>query len=361
MSAYGTARFREAFDALIELRPGGFRLDRDFISYHTHGSSRWLSSAFVSRFGKPRQPGEPYEQRHFDVAYALQRTIEKAGVHLAQELYRLTKLPRLCLTGGVALNCLMNAKIIEEAPFKEVFIQPIANDAGTSLGSALYYYHAVLGRPREVTFDRVDYGPGYTDEAMRSALERHGLKYRCATDIAAEVAALLAGGRIVGWFQGRMECGPRALGNRTLAADPTNPLMKDRLNRSVKHREHFRPFAPSVLEEEVDDYFVMPKHQLSPYMIVTGRVRPERHVEIPAVVHVDGTARVHTVSRHINPRFWRVIAEFKKLKGVPIILNTSFNENEPIVCSPDDAVNCFLRTDFDALALGDYLVVKDPL
>jgi carbamoyltransferase len=357
MSAYGTPAFAADFEPLIELTAQGYRLNLEYVDFPTHGSSRWVSRKFVERFGPPRKADETFMQRHFDIAFALQRQIEEAGVHLATKLYELTQVPKLCMTGGVVLNCLMNARIIEATPFEQVFIQPIANDAGTSLGSALYYYHGVLGQPAAFTFEHVYYGPAFGDDAIRGALDRRRLAYRRVEDIASAAAALIAQGQIVGWFQGRMECGPRALGNRSLLADPTDPTMKDRLNARVKHREAFRPFAPSVLEERVHDYFEMPKGHSSPYMILVGRVKASEK-RLPAVTHADGTARVHTVSRRVNPRYWRLIDAFDRLKGVAVVLNTSFNENEPVVCTPDDAVACFLRTEVDALAIGDFLVTK---
>jgi carbamoyltransferase len=198
----------------------------------------------------------------------------------------------------------------------------------------------------------------FSNDAIEAALRAAGLRYRFADDIARETAAEIAKGRIVGWFQGRMESGPRALGNRSIVADPTRPDMKERLNARVKRREAFRPFAPSILEEHVHDYFLMPKAQLSPHMILTGVVRPEKRGVIPAVTHADNTARVHTVNQAINPKFWQLIHEFEAVRGVPVVLNTSFNENEPIVCTPEDAVRCFRRNDFDVLAIGDLLVTK---
>ena len=359
MSAYGTPVCVDAFEPLVDLTSDGYRLNLKFFDFHTRGSRRWVSRAFLERFGPPRRADDELTQRHFDVAFALQRRVERAGVHLATRLQERTQLPSLCLTGGVALNCLMNARIVEETKFERVFIQPVANDAGTSLGSALYQHHAVLNRPRTVTFDRVYFGPEFDADSIQAALERRQLRYRRVPDIASAAADVIADGGIVGWFQGRMESGPRALGNRSLLANPADPLMKDRLNARVKHRESFRPFAPSVQQERVNDYFVMPKGHLSPYMILVGMVRAEMRERLPAVTHADGTARVHTVSRDVNPRYWDLIEALGRRTGVAVVLNTSFNENEPVVCTPDDAVACFLRTEIDALAIGDFLVTKD--
>jgi len=359
MSAYGHDDCVAEFDKIVRLLPGGnFRLNFDILSFHTHGPGRWVGDRFLKAFGPKRHKEEPLQQRHYNVAYALQKTIEKAGVHVANGIYERTKLDNLCMTGGVVLNCLMNKKIIEQTPFKNFFFQPIAHDAGASLGSALYYYHQILGKPRRHVFDCAYWGPSYSNQQIEEVLKQKNVPYTRSAHIAREAAEQIAQGKIVGWFQGRMEAGPRALGHRSIVVDPTDPAMKDRLNSRVKKREMFRPFAPSVLEEKAGEYFIMPKNQHSPYMILIADVRQEMKNVLPAVTHHDGTARVHTVNRKVSPLYWELIAEFEKIKGVPVLLNTSFNENEPIVCTPQDALNCFLRTDFDVLAIGDFLVKK---
>ncbi len=358
MSAYGRDTFCEAFDDVIELTKGGYRLNLKYFSFHTHGQKEWVSDEFVKSFGHQRKEDDPYEQRHYDIAYALQKTIEKAGVHLAQYLYDVTGIPNLCMAGGVFLNCLMNKEIIRKTSFNKFFIQPIASDAGVSLGSALYQYHQVLNKPRAFRFETVYLGPEFSKEEIEMVLKRKNLYYKQCENIAKETARQIAEGKIVGWFQGRMEAGPRALGNRSITVNPTDPTMKERLNERVKKREFFRPFAPSILEEKVSEYFDMPKDQLSPYMILVGDVKENKRAVIPAVTHVDNTARVQTVNRHSNPRYWELINEFGKITGTPVLLNTSFNENEPVVCTPEDAVNCFLRTEFDVLAIQDFLVIK---
>jgi carbamoyltransferase len=358
MSAYGNNTYLAEFERILQLTDNGaYRLNLAYIAYHTHGTSKWLSDKFIQTFG-PKSKDGSFSQHSADIAFALQRVIERAGVHLANHLYEIAGSENLCMTGGVVLNCLMNACIVEETPFKNFFIQPVANDAGATLGAALFYYHHVLGQERHFVFDHVYWGPSYSNQEIEAVLRTRQLKYHLSDNIARETAVEIAQGKIVGWFQGRMESGPRALGNRSITVDPTLPDMKDRLNARVKRREAFRPFAPSVLEEKVQEYFIMPKAQLSPYMILTGKVRPEKRGIIPAVTHADNTARVHTVNKSINPRYWQLIHEFEQIKGVPVLLNTSFNENEPIVCTPQDAVNCFLRTDFDVLAIGDFFVSK---
>ncbi len=359
MSAYGKNTFVKEFEDMIFLQNDGtFELNLEYFKFHTHGQSRWVSDLFIKKFGPKRAYTDSYQPRHYDIAYGLQKIIEKAGVNLANHLYKITQLPNLCMTGGVVLNCLMNKKIVEETPFKEFFFQPIANDAGTSLGSALYFNHQILNQPRKFVFDSVGLGPQFSSKEIEDVLINMKVNYKHCDNIARETAKYVAEGKIVGWFQGRMEAGPRALGYRSIVVSPTDSAMKDKLNERVKKREHFRPFAPSVLEEKASEYFKMPKDQMSPYMILVADVREDKKNIIPAVTHADGTARVQTVSRKNNPRYWDLISEFEKLTGVAVVINTSFNENEPIVCTPLDAVNCFLRTEFDVLAIGDYLVQK---
>ncbi len=360
MSAYGKDTFLPVFKDMITLTSdGGYQLNLKYFRFHTHGQSQWVSDYLIEKLGPQRAKNEAYEQRHFDAAFGLQRVIEQAGVHLCQYLYNTTRLSNLCMTGGVILNCLMNKKIIETVPFKEFFIQPIANDAGAALGSALYHYHQTLGQNKSDVFKHVYYGPEFSDDNIESVLRAKGVHYYKSDNIAKDTARHIADEKIVGWFQGRMEAGPRALGNRSIVVSPLHAGMKDRLNARVKKREHFRPFAPSVQEERVKDFFRLPKSELSPYMILVGDVLEDKRSVIPAVTHADGTARVHTVSRAVNPRYWELIDEFAKITGVPVIINTSFNENEPIVCTPKDAVECFLRTEFDVLAIGNFLVTKE--
>lgn len=360
LSAYGKNTYERDFADLMRFDADGlYELDLDYFSFHTHGRARWVSEKFLKKFGPRREKNSALSQRHYDIAFALQRLVEKAGVNLANHLFKLTGCPNLCLTGGVALNCLMNSEVVAKTPFKEFFFQPIANDAGASYGAALFHYHQTLNQPRKEIFGGVYLGPEFSNEQIETELKRHKVSYRKSDRIEADAARHIADGKIVGWFQGRMESGPRALGNRSITVDPTRPEMKDKLNALVKRREAFRPFAPSVLEERAEQYFSLPKNQYSPYMILMGRVKPGMVGKIPAVTHVDGSARVQTVSKKSNPRYWNLISEFEKISGVPVLLNTSFNENEPIVCTPDHAIACFLRTEFDVLAIGDFLVTKE--
>jgi len=359
LSAYGKDSYVKDFEDMVHLTgQGQYELNLDYFKFHTHGQRHWLSDKFYKKFGPVRAKNGSYEKRHFDMAYALQALVEKVGVYLANDLYERTKSDNLCMTGGVVLNCLMNKRIVEQTKFKNFFFQPIANDAGTTFGSALYYYHHVLGNKQRKPFSSVYLGLEFKNDEIEKVLKEKGVEYKKSDNIAKDTARCIADGKIVGWFQGRMEAGPRALGNRSITVNPTDSKMKDRLNTRVKKREFYRPFAPSVLEEESRKYFDMPKDQLSPYMILIGDVKEDKKEIIPAVTHADGTARIHTVNKDINPRYWALIKEFEKITGVPVLLNTSFNENEPIVCTPEHAVNCFLRTEFDVLAIGDYLVTK---
>jgi carbamoyltransferase len=278
---------------------------------------------------------------------------------LVNKLQRETGQKALVMAGGVALNSAFNGKVLPQTAFEDIYIQPAAGDAGTSLGACYYIYHQVLGQPRVFVQDNAYTGPRYTNGAVADALRRYDLSYRELDDqaLTTEAARIVARGDVLGWFQGRMEWGPRALGNRSIIADPRRDDMKDILNARIKHREPFRPFAPSILEEAVGDYF--DQSYPDPFMIKVYNVLPEKHGEIPAVTHVDGTGRLQTVNRDVNPLYWQLIKAFEAETGTPVVLNTSFNENEPIVCTPDEAIDCFQRTKMDALVVGNYLVEKD--
>jgi carbamoyltransferase len=246
--------------------------------------------------------------------------------------------------------------MLRNTPFERIFVQPAAGDSGTALGVAFYIWNSILGRPRTYTMNDACLGPAFSDEELERALREFGIQYRRESNPPDTAAELLSAGKIVGWFQGRMEFGPRALGSRSILADPRQPEIKDVLNRRIKHRESFRPFAPSILEEYVDEYFedAFP----SPFMQMVFKVRPGKRPAIPATEHVDHTGRVQSVSKETNPRFWNLIESFRRRTGIPLVLNTSFNENEPIVCTPQDALQCFVTTRMDALLLGDYLVSR---
>ncbi len=264
----------------------------------------------------------------------------------------------------MAFNCVANGKLFTETPFEKAYVQPAAGDAGLAVGAAFFVDHQILGRPRQFVMEHAYWGPGYSAEQMQSAIKDSGLAgsdYEIRTmaqeQVATQTAQLISEGKIVGWFQGRAEWGPRALGNRSIVVDPRRAEMKDTLNSRIKRREMFRPFAPSILEECTNEYFV--RSEPSPFMTFAYSVRPEKRSAIPAPTHVDGTARLQTVSRAANPRYWQLIHEFGNLTGVPVLLNTSFNDNEPIVCRPEEAIDCFRRTRMDVLVLGDTIVTKN--
>jgi len=356
------AKFRE----IVQLEPEGrFSLDMSYFDYHLYGRGHWVSDKFVRVFGPPRRKEEPIEKRHEDIAAVLQQVTEDACLHMAEYLHAVTKkrtpagARNLCIAGGVGLNSVMNGKVLQHSPFEEIFVQPAANDAGTAVGAALWVHSCLLGLPRPTTMEHAYWGPGFTNEEIAATLVHYDdrLTYRQLDDPARVGAEIIARGEILGWFQGRMEFGPRALGNRSILADPRRPDTKDILNARVKHREPFRPFAPSVLEERTGEYFTV--DYPSPFMILVFDVQPDKRAVIPAITHVDGTGRVQTVNREINPRYWALIKEFERLTGVGLILNTSFNVmGEPIVCQPREAIECFLNTGVDRLIIGDYLVEK---
>ncbi len=381
LASYGEPEYEGEFARIVEL--GGqngkprFNLGLDYFIHHKVGPQvTWeegspvigkLYSEFLEkRLGESRRTDSSVDKRHENIASSLQARLEDSVISLVNKLYELYGVKKLCMAGGVAFNCVANGQIFERTPIEEVYIPPAAGDAGLAVGAAFYVWHEVLNQPRSFVMNHAYWGPQFTQEQIREALGSKGIaamsgcRLRIADlsdeEIARETARLIADGKIVGWFQGRMEFGPRALGNRSIVADPRRAEMKDILNSRIKHREPFRPFAPSILEERVGDYF---DHSYpSPFMLMTYHVRPERRSEIPAPTHVDGTGRLQTVNRDQNPRYWQLIKEFERLTGVPVVLNTSFNENEPVVCSPTEAIECFVRTNMDTLAIGNYLVEK---
>jgi carbamoyltransferase len=360
LSSYGEPEsFLPVFRRIIREGPAGtFKMDMSFFSYHYAGKNLY-SRKLVKAFGPPRIAEGPIEKRHQDIAAALQRRVEEIAVHMARHLYEETKSPNLCLAGGVCLNCQMNSVILDQTPFEKLFVPPPAGDPGTAIGAAkAIYYGRCKGRRREAV-ESAFLGPEFSDEACLQSLAGRPLESGTLEDPVPTCAGLLAKSKIVGWFQGRMEIGPRALGNRSILADPRDPHMKDILNQRVKFREGFRPFAPAILEERCEEFFGT--NVPSPFMLRAYRVRPEKRDLIPAVVHVDGTCRVQTVNQAHHPLLYRLIKHFESLTGIPVILNTSFNlRGEPIVRTPADALDTFLRCDMDALFLGRVLVRKEP-
>jgi carbamoyltransferase len=370
LASYGEPEHLDALRRIVRSDGLGFELDLDHFRHHIEGAAMtWDGGApelpplwgpgMERELGPARANGdEPIHPRHENVASSLQRRLEEVVLGMLRELHARTRADALCLAGGVALNCVVNGKIFDETPFREVYVQPAAHDGGTSVGAAYHVWHQELGRPRDFVMDHAYWGPEFDESRMRRALDAAGVPYARLEprELFRRTAEALAAGRVVGWFQGRMEFGPRALGNRSILVDPRRVEMKDVLNARIKRREPFRPFAPSVLEEATGRYFA--RSEPSPFMLMTYPVLPEKAGEIPAPTHVDGTGRLQTVRREQNPRFFDLIDAFRTGTGVPVLLNTSFNENEPICCTPEEAVETFQRTKMDLLVLGESVATK---
>lgn len=362
LAAYGERNraFADLFRRLIRLGDnGGYAVDTGLVQFHllqNVTARHHLSPRAEEVLGPPRARDEPLSQRHRDIAFALQNRLEETVLHVLRFLERKTRAANLCMAGGVALNCLANRRVVEETGFRNVFIQPAAGDAGAALGAALYYDAIVQGRPRIYVQRDTFLGPSFDDERIEALLQCIRTPYRRVEDPARKAAELILDGKIVGWFQGRMEFGPRALGNRSLLCDPRREEIKVRLNR-IKKREPFRPYAASVLADRMGEFFRWDR--ASPYMLFAVPVRPERRELIPAVVHRDGTCRIQTVDPVEHPLFYRLIETFGRHTGIPLVLNTSLNtRGEAIACTPDDAVRTFFSTPMDALFLGSYLLEK---
>ena len=397
LAPYGEPKYAQTvLDHLIDLKPDGtFRLNLDYFDYCT--GLTMTNGRFDALFGGPaRKPEAPFAQRHMDLAASVQAVVEEAVLRLTRSLREETGIPYLCLAGGVALNCVANGKVLRDGRFDDVWIQPAAGDAGGALGAALAASHRLFGEPRSACGLREDgrlereaggdamhgtlLGPAFGSDEIRRALDAAGARYEMLPDdeLLDATASALAAGKVVGWFQGRMEFGPRALGNRSILADPRSPTMQRTLNLKVKQRESFRPFAPSVSRAHVSEWFDLDSD--SPYMLLTASVKPSRrkpatgsdqtlrgldrlkvpHSEIPAVTHVDYSARVQTVHRETNPRYHDLLEAFKSKTGCPVLVNTSFNvRGEPIVCTPADAFRCFMRTGIDCLAIGPCFLGKE--
>jgi carbamoyltransferase len=365
----------DAFRKIVRAEPGmKLRLNLDYFTHQRQGPEMtWrdagatpvlgllYSDRLEKLLGPARRPDEPVEQRHRDLAASMQARLEEVLLEHVNELAARTKQKSLCLAGGVAFNCVANGKMLEHTPFERIYVQPAAGDAGLSVGAAFAVEHSILGRPRAFVMEHVGWGPGFSRaEIARTVAERatgnDGIEIQELDEdgVVDAAARELADGKILGWYQGRAEWGPRALGNRSILADPRRAEMKDILNQRIKHREMFRPFAPSILEEATGEYFE--RTHPSPFMTFAYSVRPEKRSVIPAPTHVDGTARLQTVSRRTNPLYWKLIRAFGDLTGVPVVVNTSFNDNEPIVCRPEEALDCFLRTRMDVLVMGNFVL-----
>jgi carbamoyltransferase len=369
LAAYGQPTQVDKVRQVVRTRGTHCRLDLDYFTHHSRGvDMTWeggepslgavYSGKMIEVFGEPRIPRTEILPEHADLAASVQAVLEENYFELLNEIYRRTRIKAVCLAGGVALNCAANGKIFENTPFRDVYIQPAAHDAGTSIGAALYVQHQVLGRPRCFQMRHVYYGPDYSDAQIARELDQNRTNYQRLDpdELVSRTAEEIAAGKIVGWYQGRCEFGPRALGNRSILADPRRHDMKDVLNRRIKFREPFRPFCPSVLAEHTGEYFEI--NYPSPFMVQAYRIRPSHRDKVPAITHEDGTGRLQTVERDVNPLYWSLIDRFRQITGVPILVNTSFNENEPIVNTPREALDCFLRTQMDVLVMGPYLLTK---
>ncbi len=366
LAPYGEPTLVDKFRQIVDIRDdGSFHLDMRYFA-HTYSTERMFNRRWEEHFGAPQRPRETeLNDFHRDIAHSGQKVVEEIMVKMASHVQRTTGMKNVCIAGGVGLNCVANWRIFQECGFDNIFIQPAAGDSGGALGAAFYTYNSVLRKPRTFTMEHAYWGPQFSDDEIAAAvIDRHDVPHeRCRSEdeLIDRTARLIADGQVVGWFQGRLEFGPRALGARSLLADPRSDRMKDIINAKVKFREAFRPFAPAVLKERAHEYFDMPAGMDAPYMLLVPSVRPEAREKIPAVTHQDGTGRVQTVTEEHNPRYYRLIRRFGDLTGVPVLINTSFNvRGEPIVCTPQDAYHTFLNTGIDALVMGSFIVTEKP-
>jgi carbamoyltransferase len=370
LAPYGKDTYCDQIRELLMTNTSGFELDLEFFKPlgsnegmqikpdGTVALARHFSGRMVKMFGPPREPDTEITQREMDLAYAMQHGFEEVFFHLLNELHKRVPEENLAMAGGCALNSVANGKLFGRTPFRHTWIQPAAGDEGLAIGAALHTHHSALKNPRDYVLKNSYLGPEFSDGRIESALKSAGLKYQKLErgPLLDMVAGRIAGGDIVGWFQGRMEWGPRALGNRSIVAHPGLPNMKEVLNARIKRREWFRPFAPSILEDRQAEYF---EHDHpSPFMLHVYKIRPEKREQLCAVNHVDDTGRLQSVSSEENPLYYDLIRAFERKSGIPVILNTSFNENEPIVCDPEEAIGCFQRTKMDAIAIGPFVALK---
>jgi carbamoyltransferase len=378
LAPYGAPSVVAEMKKIVKILPEGtFELDLQYFSHHQQRNSyQWadgapefddlFSPALENLLGPRRQANEPLEDRHRDIAHSVQAMYEAAFFNLVRGLQADSGLVDIALAGGCAANSVANGKIRRETPFKRVYVQAAAGDAGGAIGSAFCIWHQ-LGGARTFVMDHAYWGPNYENRAIRRLLDDRKAEVEKAActaatvpeqdELSGQVAAAIADGKVVGWFQGRMEWGPRALGNRSILCDPRRSDMKALLNAKIKRRESFRPFAPSILEEEVSHWFE--EDDAVPFMMQVFQIRKDKREQIPAVTHVDGSGRLQTVSNLTNPLYHKLIKAFHERTGVPMVLNTSFNENEPVVCRPEEALDCFLRTDMDVLVLDNILITRN--
>ena len=361
LAAYGTTLYYDKFMKIVDLKEdGSYMLDMDYFDYHFR--LKMPGKKFVKEFGPIRKPNEELTQHHKNIAASLQKVTEDVLFKILNYLYEETKCENLCMAGGVALNSVANGKIKKNTKFKNIFIQPASSDAGTSLGVAFYIYNSVLNNKRNCIMDSVYLGPEFYNNKIQSFLDSNKINYKKLKDeneLVKETAKFIYQNNVIGWFQGRMEFGPRALGNRSILANPCNPQMKKILNEKVKHREEFRPFAPVIIEEKVKEYFDIDKKD-ERFMLFVYPIKESKRKLIPPVNHVDGTARLQTVNKEQNLLYYNLIREFEKLSKVPVLINTSFNiRGEPIVCTPEDAYKCMMGTEIDYLILNNFLIKRN--
>ncbi|NML38645.1 carbamoyltransferase [Chitinophaga sp. G-6-1-13] len=361
LAPYGNPLYTDKIRALItEEGKGQFRLDMKYFDFLA--GKRMYSDYLSELFGRPpREEDAAMDQFYIDVARSMQKVLEEILIAKASYLYETTGEENLCMAGGVALNCVANGQVLRNTPFRQLFVQPAANDAGGAIGAAALAHVELTGsRPRKEKLQHVYLGPAFSAGEINKLLKATSIQYTDyrgnRSGLLEHTASKLNEGKVIGWFQGRMEFGPRSLGSRSILADPRSPLMRDRINAMVKKREGFRPFAPAILDKRATEHFDL--DHPSPFMLETCQVVSP--LDLPAITHVDGSARVQTVHRETNERFYELLRAFDRLTGCPILLNTSFNiKGEPIVCTPEDAVRCFITTDIDCLILGDFILDRE--
>lgn len=358
LAPYGKQEYYDRFAKIIRFDRdlGELRFNLDYFMYYLWHPRRY-SEEFLKVFGTERYPEEEITERHCNIAASFQRRVEDVVLEMCNYLFEKTNSENLCIAGGVAMNSKMNGRLLAESPFKKIFVPPSSDDGGSSIGACFYYWNHVLGNERTFAMEHDYWGPGYSNEEIKKSLDDSMVKYEYCEDVEKEAAKSIANNKVICWFQGRMESGQRALGNRSILGDPRDPDMKNKINKLVKHREWYRPFAPSVLEECQEEFFT--SDFPSPFMQMVYPIHEEKQKLIPAITHVDGSGRLQTVIKDVNPRYWNLINEFRKLTGIGMILNTSFNDNdEPIVCTPKDAIRTFFGTGLQELYIGNYRVRK---
>ncbi len=359
LASYGEPKYIDRICKMVDIKEdGSFHLNMDYFAFQHSMVS--YSKKFVELFGPPRKPESKCFQYHADLAASVQKVTEEILIKQASTLYEKYKCKNLCMAGGVALNCVANGRIFRETPFEEIYVQPAAGDAGGAVGAAFYVYNHVLDNKERFRLEDVYLGSDFSDDEIREFLDSHEILYERFDDkrLVEVTAEAITNGNVIGWFQGRQEFGPRALGHRSILADPTNLEMQNILNAKIKHRELFRPFAPSVLKEHADDYFELEGKE-SPFMLIVAPVKDEHKYKLPAITHVDGSARIQTVDKNVNEKYYNLIKEIGDRNGYYLTVNTSFNvRGEPIVRTPEEAYNCFMKTEMDVLVLGNYYLTK---